>query len=390
MFSVRLKTLRNLNAPRRERGAFTLIELLVVIAIIAILIGLLLPAVQKVRDGAARVECQNNLKQIALGTQNYHDANKAFPQNQRPETAQATTVRVRWFTRILPYIDQGSVYSQYDESSNWDSTSTTAINGWGPTTPIAGTGFNGNLLVTSQPIKVALCPSAPAANRLDPNPAGFTNTTLTTANTGWSPTTNPGIVAATDYAAVYGVHPSFVAGTSVPAPANPYGVITNLSGTDKAPVTITDVTDGTSNTILVTESAGRPYLYNQGGVRQSLDLTADAVNGGGWSRPASEIWLIGFADKGGTVPGGPYAVNAANGVNAGNGSAGSTAYPLTVPTASPLGTDGSGQIFGFHTNGVNAAFVDGSVHFLQQSITPSVIAALVTRANNEVIPGNSF
>jgi prepilin-type N-terminal cleavage/methylation domain-containing protein/prepilin-type processing-associated H-X9-DG protein len=378
------------NDVSSRRKAFTLVELLVVIAIIAVLIGLLLPAVQKVRDSAARIQCQNNLKQIALGTQNFHDANKAFPQNQRPASAQATTVRVRWFSQILPYIDQGSVYSQYDESSNWDSTGTAAINGWGPTTPTAATGYGGNLLVTSQPLKVALCPSAPAANRLDNNPAGFTNTTVTTASTGWG-TGNPVIVAATDYAGVYGVHPTFIAAnTNVPAPANPYGVITNLSGTDKAPVTITDVTDGTSNTILVTESAGRPYLYNQGGVRQSLDLTADVVNGGGWSRPASEIWLIGFADKGGTIPGGPYTINAANGINAGNGTTGSAVYPLTVPTGNPLGTDGSGQIFGFHGNGVNAAFVDGSVHFLQQNITPTVIAALVTRANNDIVPGNSY
>ncbi len=370
-----------------QRKAFTLVELLVVIAIIAVLAGLLLPAVQRAREAANRIQCQNNLKQIALGTQNYHDAYRAFPQNHRPATAQASTVRERWFTHVLPYIELGSVFSQYDESSNWDSTGTTALNGWGPTAPTAATGYNGNLVVTSQPLKVAQCPSAPQATRLDANPAGFGAAPVT----GWAPATNPGIVATTDYAAVYGVHPDFVAGTTVPAPANPYGVITNNSGSDAAPVTMTDVTDGTSNTILVTESAGRPYLYNQGGVRQGLDLTLAAVNGGGWARPASEIWLIGFADKGGTVPGGPFTINAANGINAFSTGAGKTVYPLaSVPPAHPLGTDGSGQIFGFHGNGVNAAFVDGSVHFLQQSIAPAVIAALVTSANNDIVPGNGY
>jgi prepilin-type N-terminal cleavage/methylation domain-containing protein/prepilin-type processing-associated H-X9-DG protein len=380
----------------KQRSAFTLVELLVVIAIIAVLIGLLLPAVQKAREAANRIQCQNNLKQIALGTQTYHDSNKAFPQNHRPPSAAGTAVRERWFTHILPFIEQSVLASQYDETSNWDSTGATAViingNSWGPTNPAAATGYNGNALVTSLPIKIAQCPSAPQATRLDPNPAGFG----TTPTTGWAPTTNPGVVAATDYAAVYGIHPEFVVGnpTLYPTsslPGNPYGVITNNVGTDTAPVTMTDVTDGTSSTILVTESAGRPYLYTQGGVRQGLDLTANAVNGGGWSRPASEIWLIGFADRAGTIPGGPFTINAANGINAGNGTAGSTAYPLAaIPVGNPLKTDGSGQIFGFHGNGVNAAFVDGSVHFLQESIAPAVIAALVTRANGDIPPGNNY
>src|SRR5262249_27852693 len=150
------------------------------------------------------------------------------------------------------------------------------------------------------------CPAAPSSTRLDNNPA------FSSPN-GWG-SNNPPEVAVTDYAGVYGVHPAFIAANSgvasIASIQNPYGAITNNVGADPSVVTLTDITDGTSNTILVAESAGRPYLY-QAGVRQGLDLTVHGVNGGGWSRPASEIWIIGFADKAGTTPGGPYTVNAA-------------------------------------------------------------------------------
>jgi len=108
---------------KRQRGGFTLIELLVVIAIIAILIGLLLPAVQKVREAAARAQCQNNMKQIVLAAHDYHGVYKRFPGNSQAEGGwdwnyQKGQRSYSWLARLLPHLEQGNLYTLLNIDAN--------------------------------------------------------------------------------------------------------------------------------------------------------------------------------------------------------------------------------------------------------------------------------
>src|SRR5579884_3825534 len=100
---------------RQKPAGFTLIELLVVIAIIAILIALLVPAVQKVREAAARTQCENNLKQLGLACHNFHDVYKGLPPGKTNfKNASGQTVNISWVPWILPYIEQQALYQKYD------------------------------------------------------------------------------------------------------------------------------------------------------------------------------------------------------------------------------------------------------------------------------------
>jgi prepilin-type N-terminal cleavage/methylation domain-containing protein/prepilin-type processing-associated H-X9-DG protein len=202
------------SAPRK-RCAFTLIELLVVIAIIAILIGLLLPAVQKVREAAARLKCSNNLKQIGLAFHSYHAANERFPPGFVSASATVNSDGLGpgwgWAAHLLPYVEQDNLFRQINFAQDVRASSA------GPRT-------------TS--LSVFLCPSD--------SPVG---PTFMTVDDGGNPLV---AVAFANYVGVGGTYE--VTGF----PDTGTGVLYRNSRTRVA-----DVTDGTSNTMFVVERASK-------------------------------------------------------------------------------------------------------------------------------------
>lgn len=320
--------LRRLNS--KKRSGFTLIELLVVIAIIAVLIGLLLPAVQKVREAASRMTCANNLKQLGLALHNYHDTHGTFPPayiNKGPYGSTGYSFTHGWGPFILPYIEQQSLYDLY----HWD------VPLYHPL----------NEPVISRHLKLFQCPSAPEQDRyMTFGPYQLFRTKG----------------ACGDYTATLGVD-AVLAQRGWVDPVGDYrGALTQTPTPALAPtltytpVRITDIGDGTSNTILLAEDAGRPNLWQAGkmGPDQKLE-------GGPWNHYKGGIILRGKVGDG-TLSPGQCALNCTN----------------------------DREIYAFHPGGANVAFADGSVHFLKVGMDIRILARLITRTGGEVVSADDF
>lgn len=338
---------------RQTRPAFTLIELLVVIAIIAILIGLLLPAVQKVREAAARMKCSNNLKQLSLAMHNYESAHGVYPPSMyAPVGSTFATNNGSWSPhgRILAQIEQGNAGVQVNLELAWDAQLATNV----PQTRIP----------------VFICPSEKNDTVRTKNGAPF----------------------------VYPHNYGFNCGVwFVYNPANGQGGEGMFF--PNARLTPTSVMDGMSNTLMIAEvKTFTPYVRNtadpgatpptsptqivsfgSGGDHKMGPITNDNTGHTEW--PDGRVHHAGFTTTFTPNSKIPYSFNGVNfeSVDYNSRQEGNSA---TLPTYAAI------TARSFHTSLVNTAMMDGSVRSVRDTITLSTWRALSTRQGGEIISGN--
>jgi prepilin-type N-terminal cleavage/methylation domain-containing protein len=204
-----------------RRIGFTLVELLVVIAIIGVLVAMLLPAIQAAREAARRTQCVNHLKQLAIATLNFEQANKYIP----PSATDAVGNRRGFMSYVLPYLEEASVAALYNPKIEWfDPANQPAI---------------------QTQMSLLMCPSAPI------NPRTSSGTTVgANGDVSWT-------AACSDYGVVQGLDGSTTTYMGISALKSMKRGFTR----DRQTTLLRDVTDGTSNSLLLTELAGRPDLW---------------------------------------------------------------------------------------------------------------------------------
>jgi len=295
-----------------------LIELLVVIAIIAILIGLLLPAVQKIRAAAQRMKCSNNLKQLALGLHNHNDTVGNFPPGQFNNYYgnDAPWVRGCWVQPTLPYIEQDNLYRIYEAAL--------VTNGsWALLCPNKDTIIN-----------TLVCPADPGSPKTQTRDGNVVN----------------GVTVP------QGLHTNYVVNAGSTLVTTPFTTTDGMFFV-KSKVRITDATDGTSNTLMLSEILIVP------------DTTTNDLRGrycNAWY--GNNSFTAAFPPNSTVADAVGY-----------QGISTIFAPSTTVATTAPVGLTARSM----HSQGVNACLVDGSVRFVRNSITPAVWAAAASKSGGE-------
>jgi prepilin-type N-terminal cleavage/methylation domain-containing protein len=335
---------------RRSRQGFTLIELLVVIAIIAILIGLLLPAVQKVREAAARMSCQNNLKQIALANMNYESSYGTF----LPGVGKNGCCWGTWMIPILPYMEQDNLFKFYVNFGGLD---------------YSGPRYTGgpNANVSSTRLKTFTCPSDTPQSWgrwtkhnyvLNAGNTTFYQVALPLGCKTGTPGCTPFLGAPFNwYANSDLVWDSTFPYNGPPPPAGP----DKDAGKMGRPVKIGEITDGTSNTLMASEA-----LQGRGNDLRGFTWWGGAAGFTAYLGPNSPL---------------PDVIT------------GGICVSLTSPLmpCTTTSTPSYPRLMGarsLHTAGLNAAMCDGSVHFITNSIDINVWRALSTAQGGEVFATN--
>jgi prepilin-type N-terminal cleavage/methylation domain-containing protein/prepilin-type processing-associated H-X9-DG protein len=339
----------------RARG-FTLIELLVVIAIIAVLIALLLPAVQAAREAARRVQCVNNIKQLALAVQNYHDVNMMLPPSGDHASVNPSNTSLKF--RILPFMEQMPLFNAGNMLLSYSNA--------------------GNFSVAITQVNTFNCPS-------DGN---IPTPTLTIGGT-------TGLVGYTSYPNNSGTYYGNNGGTN----DGPYYVFPGTTSSGP-PVSLATVTDGLSSTVMFSEWVRGKYQTSTRGPNQvyfapmakpgntviNLDTLAAGcqasntiyseagVSGTPWDAKG-EWWILHTCNTGGCYS--HIMTPNKKGCYFSNDTTTTTYYSVIGPSSN-------------HPGGVNVALLDGSVRFVKDSVGVPTWRALATRAGGEVISADSF
>lgn len=338
-----------------SRG-FTLVELLVVIAIIGILIGMLLPAVQQVREAARRTQCANNMRQMGLATLNYESAHMKFPSagqakdgngsganlfyasDNRGETINNPSHSVQ--TYILPFLDQGNAFSRFDLRWRYDADPADAPN---------------NQLASQTVVPGFVCPSTSGrAGDVDGDGYGFTDYSC--------PVTVASEAELTAAEAMNGTGSSFL-GVSE---ANAICAFNGLSSRR-----IGAISDGTSNTIAIAEDAGRSDEATGGFMTIKNEMMFDSTpvqrRSWAWADPENSFNVDRLVNNN-------LVANGSDCVGSGTG----TGWSLVNCGANE-------ETFSFHPGGANVVLCDGSTHFVSDTIGVAPFRALMSARGGEVV-----